>query len=175
MRLHGILDVPTEGMSDEGMAVLYYDPNSDRTGAAPSLSYSMALHPVTWLLGTFALGWAGGYLAWVAIGRYQAKTGRLSGLSGTGPDHAIMALQMAQELAESPTVQDAFFKGGMVSDNIFWALKDPSIPPRLQMALENVEQKVEELLFQWENRLMEETGKGPVNGLSGRKVRKRRR
>jgi hypothetical protein len=43
------------------------------------------------------------------------------------------------------------------------------------MALENVEQKVEELLFQWENRLMEETGKGPVNGLSGRKVRKRRR
>lgn len=24
-------------------------------------------------LGIFALGWAGGYLAWVAIGRYQAK------------------------------------------------------------------------------------------------------
>lgn len=71
--MHGIFDTPREDMTPEGMVVLYYDPNSDRTGAASNLSYSMATHPVAWLLGTFAAGWAGGYLAWVAIGRYQAK------------------------------------------------------------------------------------------------------
>lgn len=73
MDIHGYLDIPREGMSQEGMAVLYFDPNEDRTGPAMSLSYSMATNPKTWLFGSFALGWLGGYLAWVAIGNYQAK------------------------------------------------------------------------------------------------------
>lgn len=71
--INGILDAPEEQMSPEGMAVLYYSPNEDRTGPAPSLSYWMATSPKLWLFGTFALGWAGGYLAWVAIGKYQEK------------------------------------------------------------------------------------------------------
>jgi len=38
----------------------------------------------------FALGWLGGYLAWVAIGKKQAKkkmSGRISGLAGTPEEH----------------------------------------------------------------------------------------
>ena len=71
--LGGILDVPEAGMTPEGMAVLWYSPNADRSGPAPSLSYSMATSPKLWLFGTFAAGWLGGYLAWVGIGKYQAR------------------------------------------------------------------------------------------------------
>lgn len=79
MSFNGVFDVPRDGMSAEGMAVLYYDPNAERTGPSMSLSYSMATHPVAWLLGTFAAGWTGGYLAWVAIGKYQERK-RMSSL-----------------------------------------------------------------------------------------------
>lgn len=40
---------------------------------AEGFSASHAAHPWAWTLGSFALGWAGGYLAWVAIGRAMRR------------------------------------------------------------------------------------------------------
>lgn len=44
-----------------------------------------------WLAGAFGLGWAGGYLAWVYIGKMQAKKARLMGLAGTPEEHSRVA------------------------------------------------------------------------------------
>lgn len=38
-----------------------------------NLAWSMATNPMLWLVGTFATGWIGGYLAWVVIGRRRGR------------------------------------------------------------------------------------------------------
>jgi hypothetical protein len=84
----------------DGPAVVYTDPGtpgsvdptthlvySDAGGVGFNLSRSMALHPLGWLLGTFAAGWAGGYLAWVQLGK-RGYSGGYGGLGGPRNDEA---------------------------------------------------------------------------------------
>lgn len=59
----GVLGAPVVDTSVAGFTSLTWA--NDR-GSIPR---SMAQHPLKWLFGTFAVGWLGGYLAWVAIGK----------------------------------------------------------------------------------------------------------
>ena len=67
---------PGEASGSDPTTHLVY---SDLPSAGFQLGREMAMHPLGWALGIFAAGWAGGYLAWVALGRRQAR-----GVSGLG-------------------------------------------------------------------------------------------
>lgn len=56
-------------IEDEAGSVRLTYLKNDRGVPFARFSYSHARRPVAWTLGSFALGWLGGYLAWVWIGR----------------------------------------------------------------------------------------------------------
>ena len=107
----------------DGPAVVYTDPGtpgsvdptthlvySDAGGVGFNLSRSMALHPLAWLLGTFAAGWAGGYLAWVQLGK-RGYSGGYGGLGGPRNDAAREEMLRA-DAALKRAHKNVFFENG---------------------------------------------------------------
>ena len=88
-----------------------------------SLSQQMALHPLGWALGLFAAGWAGGYLAWVQLG----KRGYSGGMSGTPEQHWARANQIAKAKS-SKTGVDLLLAAILEEENVQWAIGDGRIP-----------------------------------------------
>ena len=116
---------PGEASGSDPTTHLVY---SDLPSAGFQLGKQMAMHPLGWALGIFAAGWAGGYLAWVALGK-RGYSGGYGGLAGTPEEHSDQTyalIEKATDLWRRANYMEAYEAAVRADQEAHWAGKSES-------------------------------------------------